>query len=107
MPPLRRCASVRIDGQPVTGPLKISGMAFQAPSLLPWRTTLDNVLLPFEIVEPHKRQFRSQRARYEALRPSLEPLTGSLVYLGEAPERAAAELFPCTHSLARPRWFRG
>lgn len=31
-----------------------------------------------------------QRARYEALRPSLEPLTGSLVYLGEAPERAAA-----------------
>jgi NitT/TauT family transport system ATP-binding protein len=27
---------VRIDGQNVTGPLKISGMAFQAPSLLPW-----------------------------------------------------------------------
>ena len=35
---------IRIDGQPVTGPLKISGMAFQAPSLLPWRTTVDNVL---------------------------------------------------------------
>ena len=34
---------IRIDGQPVTGPLKISGMAFQASSLLPWRTTLDNV----------------------------------------------------------------
>src|SRR5438874_13460450 len=25
--------SIRIDGQPVTGPVKISGMAFQAPSL--------------------------------------------------------------------------
>ena len=37
---------ITIDGQPVTGPLKISGMAFQAPSLLPWRTTLDNVLPP-------------------------------------------------------------
>ena len=37
---------ILVDGQPVTGPLKISGMAFQAPSLLPWRSTLDNVLLP-------------------------------------------------------------
>ena len=35
---------ITIGGQPVTGPLKITGMAFQAPSLLPWRTTLDNVL---------------------------------------------------------------
>jgi len=37
--------TIHVDGQAVNGPLKISGMAFQAPSLLPWRTTLDNVLL--------------------------------------------------------------
>ncbi len=58
----------------VTGPLKIVGMAFQAPTLLPWRTTLDNVLLPLEIVEPYRSSFKRERAKYaERARALLPP----------------------------------
>ena len=39
-----------LEGQPITGPSLNVGVVFQEPTLLPWRTVLDNVLLPVELV---------------------------------------------------------
>jgi len=57
---------VRVSGARVERPIKGVGMAFQNPTLMPWRSTLANILLPMEVVEPHKRRFRRHRAEYEA-----------------------------------------
>jgi NitT/TauT family transport system ATP-binding protein len=76
---------IRIDGQPVTGPLKISGMAFQASSLLPWRTTVDNVLLPLEIVEPYRSNFKAKRKEYEARARALLQKVGLAGYEDKFP----------------------
>ncbi len=58
--------TVSVGSVPVRGPLKNVGMAFQNPILLPWRKILDNVLLPLEIVAPHKARFHRERAAYAA-----------------------------------------
>lgn len=43
--------SVMISGEPVTGPRRDIGMMFQEATLFPWRTTIENVVLPIEIRE--------------------------------------------------------
>ena len=57
---------VRIDGEEVRGPVSMAGMAFQNPVMLPWRRTAANVLLPMEIVEPHRSRIRTERGAYHA-----------------------------------------
>jgi NitT/TauT family transport system ATP-binding protein len=54
----RSAGEVSVDGIDVTRPLKTVGMAFQNPALLPWRTVLENVLLPIQVVRPHRTEFR-------------------------------------------------
>jgi NitT/TauT family transport system ATP-binding protein len=38
--------TVEIRGQPVTRPQRDFGIAFQSPTLMPWRTVIENVLFP-------------------------------------------------------------
>ena len=47
MPP--SSGRVVLAGKPVLGPRRDIGMMFQQATLLPWKTTLENVLLPIEI----------------------------------------------------------
>jgi len=37
------------------------GMAFQNPTLLPWLTLLENVMLPLKIVPPFRQEYRAKR----------------------------------------------
>ena len=54
---------VWLHGERVSGPRKTVGMAFQNPVLLEWRTILENVILPLEIVAPSMpRSARVERA---------------------------------------------
>src|SRR5262245_42183934 len=57
--------TVRVEGRPVTAPLKNVGMAFQNPVLLPWRRVLDNVMLPLEIGKENRERLARERARWE------------------------------------------
>jgi NitT/TauT family transport system ATP-binding protein len=71
-----RQGTVSFRGEPIIKPLSNVGIAFQNPVMLPWRNTLKNVLLPLEIVPPHKHQLKSQRSRYVAMAQDLLKTVG-------------------------------
>jgi NitT/TauT family transport system ATP-binding protein len=74
----RTSGSIRVFGSEVRSPLSNVGFVFQHPQLLPWRSTLGNILLPAELISKPPRTYM-QRARelistvglegFEAARP--------------------------------------
>lgn len=51
---------ITLGGMPVLGPRRENGIVFQHSVLLPWRTVLDNVLLPIEMMREDVRQYRDR-----------------------------------------------
>jgi len=57
---------IRIQDARVAGPRREVGVVFQSPVLLPWRTVLQNVLFPIELLKLPRPQYR--RRAMELLR---------------------------------------
>lgn len=72
---------VRIDGGEVSRPSRDVPLMFQRPALLPWRSVLDNVLLPVEFAGRRRGGYRTRAS-------SLLALAG----LGDVERVAPAEL---------------
>jgi NitT/TauT family transport system ATP-binding protein len=52
--------TVHLLGRPVTGPSRSVGIVFQDPVLLPWRTVLDNVMLPVQVLGLDRDRYRTR-----------------------------------------------
>jgi NitT/TauT family transport system ATP-binding protein len=51
---------VVVNGERVNGPRPDVGVVFQSPVLLPWRSVLDNVLLPIELLKRRRAAYRDR-----------------------------------------------
>ncbi|MEP9355793.1 ABC transporter ATP-binding protein [Xanthobacter sp. KR7-65] len=51
---------ILVAGERVTGPRPDVGVVFQSPVLLPWRSVLDNVLFPIELLKKPRAPYRDR-----------------------------------------------
>jgi NitT/TauT family transport system ATP-binding protein len=58
----RSAGTVAMRGKSLSGPSRELGVVFQAPVLLPWRTVLQNVMVPIEI-QKHDRARFTEKAK--------------------------------------------
>jgi NitT/TauT family transport system ATP-binding protein len=69
--------TIEINGTPVTGPRREVGVVFQSPVLLPWRTVLDNVMFPVELLKLPRAEYR-ERALELLRMAKIEEFVGAL-----------------------------
>lgn len=70
--------TIELFGEPIQGPRQDVGIVFQSPVLLPWRTILENVLLPVDVL-------RLSRAQYTPKAHELLELVGLEAFHGAYP----------------------
>jgi NitT/TauT family transport system ATP-binding protein len=96
----KSAGSVAIGGREVTRPMGDYGFVFQAPSLMPWRNVLDNVLFPMEILRKN-----DAAARRHAL--ELLDLVGLTAFLSARPHQLSGGMQQrvalCRALIHRPR----
>jgi NitT/TauT family transport system ATP-binding protein len=96
----KSAGSVAIGGREITKPMGDYGFVFQAPSLMPWRNVLDNVLFPMEIL---------RRSDAAARRHALEllDLVGLTAFLSARPHQLSGGMQQrvalCRALIHRPR----
>jgi NitT/TauT family transport system ATP-binding protein len=91
---------VRVAGATITGPRRDIALMFQRPALLPWRSVLDNVLLPVEI-------FGWSRRRYRHYAEQLLEMVGLAGFLKRLPHELSGGMQQrvalCRALIQRPR----
>ncbi|WP_428031635.1 ABC transporter ATP-binding protein [Ancylobacter sp.] len=94
--------SVMLDGKPVLGPRDDIGMMFQQATLMPWMTTLENIVLPIEIRRGKKAGRAAQGKARELL--ELVGLKGfEAVYPGELSGGMAQRAAICRMLIGEPK----
>ena len=56
----RSAGTIRVGGREIVGPQQDIGVVFQAPVLLPWRTAVENVMLPAAVQRMDKARSRTR-----------------------------------------------